>query len=163
MLIDKDGKPYKEGHNITNKKYAKTLEIIQKDPESFYTAKLAQMIAEDMDVIKGNVTLDDLKKYKTVERKPLESELSNMNMYLTPPPSSGAVLALILNILKGGYWLNIIACTQFLRIPVDLRLSKALFSLDPDNPQLHCFFRAGNIVLLFVLLSFHTQFCTVST
>ena len=34
---------------------------------------------------------------------------------------------------------------------VDLHLSKALFSLDSDNLQLHCFFRAGNIVLLFVL------------
>ena len=42
---------------------------------------------------------------------------------------------------------------------VDLHLSKDLFSLDPDNLQLHfvfvClfYFRVGNIVLLFVLLS----------
>ena len=108
MLLDKDRKPYKKGHHITNQKYANTLEIIQKDPTSFYTGKLAQMIARDMKVIKGEVTLDDLRKYKTVERKPLESELSNMSMYITPPPSSGAVLALILNILKGGCWLNII-------------------------------------------------------
>ena len=36
--------------------------------------------------------------------------------------------------------------------PVDLHLSKALFSLEPDNLQLHCFFKAGSIILLFVLL-----------
>ena len=48
------------------------------------------------------MTEDDLRKYKTEEREPLESELSGMKMYLTPPPTSGAVLGLILNILKGG-------------------------------------------------------------
>ena len=117
--------------------------MIQKDPESFYTGKLAEMIVRDMKVIKGKVTQDDLKNYQTVEREPLESELSNMTMYLTPPPSSGAVLALILNILKGRCWPNIIFFTQFLRIPVDLHLLKALFSLDPYNLQLHCFLGLG--------------------
>ena len=41
-------------------------------------------------------------------------------------------------------------CVQILS--TDLHLSKALFSLDPDNLQLHCFFTAGNIVLLFILV-----------
>ena len=34
-------------------------------------------------------------------REPLQSELAGMKMFLTPPPTSGAVLGLILNILKG--------------------------------------------------------------
>ena len=40
---------------------------------------------------------------------------------------------------------------------VDLHLSKALFSQDPDNLQLHCLFRVGDIVLLFVLFVLSTN------
>ena len=50
---------------------------------------------------KGKVTERDLRKYRTKIREPLESKLAGMKMLLTPPPTSGAVLALILNILKG--------------------------------------------------------------
>ena len=50
----------------------------------------------------GKVTAEDLRNYNTEKREPLESELSDMKMYLTPPPTSGAVLGLILNIVKGG-------------------------------------------------------------
>ena len=50
----------------------------------------------------GKVTAEDLRNYDTEKREPLEGELSDMKMYLTPPPTSGAVLGLILNILKGG-------------------------------------------------------------
>ena len=83
-----------------------TLEIIQKDPESFYSGGLAKNISEDMMRIpksrnQGKVTEDDLRNYQTIKREPLESKLSGMKMYLTPPPTSGAVLGLILNILKG--------------------------------------------------------------
>ena len=76
---------------------------MQNDPESFYSGQLANDIAEDIKIVNGNVTVDDLRNYKSISRKPYEGELSGMKMYLTPPPTSGAVLALILNILKGGY------------------------------------------------------------
>ena len=109
LLIDKNGEPYKENDIITNKKYANTLEEIQEDPETFYNGQLAQKIVQDMRLVpkrgnrtdKGKVTLNDLGEYQTVTREPLKGNLSGMTMYLTPPPTSGAVLALILNILKG--------------------------------------------------------------
>ena len=75
--------------------------MIQNDPESFYNGSLARKIARDMTKIYSKVSRSDLKKYNTEIRKPLKGDLSNMTMYLSPPPSSGAVLALILNILKG--------------------------------------------------------------
>jgi len=76
---------------------------VQNDPESFYNGTLAKDIAEDIKRVNGNVTVDDLRNYTSISsRKPYKGELSGMNMYLTPPPTSGAVLALILNILKGG-------------------------------------------------------------
>ena len=80
-----------------------TLETIRDDPESFYNGPLAKMISQDMRELKlkGKVTEQDLRNYQTVIRKPLESKLAGMKMLLTPPPTSGAVLGLILNILKG--------------------------------------------------------------
>ena len=84
-----------------------TLEIIRDDPESFYNGPLAESISQDIRIRipekerKGQVTEDDLSKYETKIREPLEMELAGMKMLLTPPPTSGAVLGLILNILKG--------------------------------------------------------------
>ena len=77
------------------------MEKIRDYPESFYNGQLAKMISQDIKILKGQVTEQDLRHYKTVIRKPLESKLAGMKMLLTPPPTSGAVLALILNILKG--------------------------------------------------------------
>ena len=90
------------GDIITNEKYAKTLEEVQNNPESFYIGQLANDIADDIEKVNGTVKLDDLKNYTSISREPYKVKLSGMNMYLTPPPTSGAVLALILNILKGG-------------------------------------------------------------
>ena len=84
-----------------------TLEIIRDDPESFYTGLLAESISQDISIRipdkerTGQVTKQDLMDYKTEIREPLEMELAGMKTLLTPPPTSGAVLGLILNILKG--------------------------------------------------------------
>ena len=79
------------------------MEKIRDDPESFYNGQLAKDISQDMSklTLKGKVTERDLRNYQTKIREPLESKLAGMKMLLTPPPTSGAVLALILNILKG--------------------------------------------------------------
>ena len=84
-----------------------TLETIRDDPESFYDGSLAKLISQDIRIRipdkerKGQVTEQDLRNYQTEIREPLESKLAGMKMLLTPPPTSGAVLGLILNILKG--------------------------------------------------------------
>ena len=84
-----------------------TLEKIRDDPESFYNGPLAKMISQDIRIRipdkerKGQVTEQDLRDYQTVTRELLESKVAGMKMLLTPPPTSGAVLGLILNILKG--------------------------------------------------------------
>ena len=107
LLLDKNGKPHKEKTKIVNEKYAKTLEQIRDDPESFYNGPLAKSISQDITIRipdkerKGQVTKEDLRKYKTEIREPLEMELAGIKMHLTPLPTSGAVLGLILNILKG--------------------------------------------------------------
>ena len=106
--MDKNGKAYNKSTIIKNEKYAMTLEKIRDDPYSFYNGSLAEMISRDISEHippyqerKGQVTKQDLGNYTTEIREPLESELAGMKMHLTPPPTSGAVLGLILNILKG--------------------------------------------------------------
>jgi len=107
LLLDENGKPRKKGEKITNEKYAVTLEQIRDHPEHFYDGLLAKSISQDISIRipdkerKGQVTEEDLREYKTEIREPLEMELAGMKMLLTPPPTSGAVLGLILNILKG--------------------------------------------------------------
>ena len=71
------------------------------DPESFYNGALASDILRDLEKVNGIWTDSDLSGYEHMEREPYQRELSGMKMYLTPPPTSGAVLGLILNILRG--------------------------------------------------------------
>ena len=71
------------------------------DPESFYNGALARDIISDLKKINGTVTDSDLRDYRPITRESYQRELSGMKMYLTPPPTSGAVLGLILNILRG--------------------------------------------------------------
>ena len=81
--------------------YARTLERVRDDPDSFYSGALANDILHDIRKVNGIVTARDLRRYKSIIRVPYRSNIQNMTMYLTPPPTSGAVLALILNILRG--------------------------------------------------------------
>jgi gamma-glutamyltranspeptidase len=69
---------------------------------SFYEGCLAEDIARDVKRAKGIIMQDDLKDYKPVWKEALKSSLSDLDFFTTAPPSSGAVITLILNILKGN-------------------------------------------------------------
>lgn len=84
-------------------KFARTLEIIRDNPESFYSGELAKDIVRDVQENGGIITLEDMKKYNVSVRKALSAEMGDYTWYTNPPPGSGAVLSLILNILKGKY------------------------------------------------------------
>ena len=102
LLFNETGELYQIDDTITNLEYAATLEAIQENPESFYDGELAKNIMLDMEQINGSMTLDDLKEYEPVKRTALKLQLGDLTMHLTPPPAGGAVLGLILNILKGN-------------------------------------------------------------
>ena len=105
LLLDKEGKLKNLGDNITNLQYAKTLEKIRDDPESFYNGLLANKIVRDIQGRGGIITLQDMKDYKVIRKKALVNELGNITWYTVPPPSSGPVITLILNILKGTFYI----------------------------------------------------------
>ena len=91
----------KQGETLCMPKYAKTLERIRDNPEDFYYGELAKDIVQDVKDGGGIFTLDDLKNYRVKFKRPVNGMLGDYTWYSTPPPGSGAVLSLILNILKG--------------------------------------------------------------
>ena len=110
LLFDDEGNLKKLGDNITNPQYAKTLEDIRDDPESFYSGQLASKIVRDIRLRGGIITAQDLKDYKVIRKKALVNKLGNMTWYTVPPPSSGPVITLILNILKGMLFIYSYIC-----------------------------------------------------
>ncbi|CAH3109876.1 unnamed protein product, partial [Pocillopora meandrina] len=106
LLLTKNKKLVKKGDVIKNVQYAETLETVRDNPDSFYNGTLASEILRDIKRVNGSVTEEDLRSYRWILRDPYQSNIRDMKMYLTPPPTSGAVLALILNILRGRSWYN---------------------------------------------------------
>lgn len=82
-------------------KFARSLERIRDNADDFYYGKLAKDVVQDIQDGGGIFTLEDLRNYKVKFRKPMEGQMGNYSWYSTPPPGSGVVLSLILNILKG--------------------------------------------------------------
>ena len=86
-------------------KYARTLETIRDYPDSFYSGELAKSIVKDIQDGGGIITLEDLKNYTAKVRIPLSDTMGDLRWYTNPPPGSGAVLSMILNILKGKFYI----------------------------------------------------------
>jgi gamma-glutamyltranspeptidase/glutathione hydrolase len=85
---------------------ARTLErIAHQGAKDFYEGETAHIIARAMEKNGGLITLDDLREYQAVERKPLEGDYKGYHIITSPPPSSGGVGILqMLGMLNGtGY------------------------------------------------------------
>lgn len=85
--------PWKKGDILVQKELAQTLKLIQKQGEkAFYEGKNAQLLVSEMKRGNGIITLEDLKNYKTKERKALQFNYKNHEIVSMPLPSSGGVL-----------------------------------------------------------------------
>lgn len=84
---------WKTGDTLIQKDLSNTLKRIRdKGAAGFYEGETAKLIVEEMQRGKGLITLNDLKNYKTIERKPLEFDYKGYTIVSMPPPSSGGVL-----------------------------------------------------------------------
>ncbi len=99
------GPGFEAGARFVQSDLARTLERIAKNPSDFYEGETAKQIASGMAVNGGLITLDDLKNYKAVERKPLLGKYRGYDVVTAPPPSSGGIGILqMLGMLEGsGY------------------------------------------------------------
>lgn len=78
---------------------ARTLErIAAQGTEDFYRGETAQLIVAEMERGGGLITAQDLERYETVVRLPLQATWRNFEIVSAPPPSSGGFA--IIQLLK---------------------------------------------------------------
>jgi len=100
------GYGYQPGETLKQPELAATLErIADNGAKEFYQGETARRIAAEMQKHGGLITLDDLKAYRVLDRKPLEGDYRGYHLILPPPPSAGGVGILqMLGMLEGsGY------------------------------------------------------------
>ena len=102
----KDGQFYEWNESLRQPELARTLERIAKEgSKDFYEGETAHILAREMERNGGLITLQDLREYQAIERKPLEGDYHGYHIITSPPPSSGGVGILqMLQMLEGtGY------------------------------------------------------------
>jgi gamma-glutamyltranspeptidase / glutathione hydrolase len=99
----RDGKFYQPGDKLVQPDLARTLKRIRdRGAKDFYEGQTAKLFAADMKAHGGQITLEDLKSYKAIERQPLIGKYKGYEIITSPPPSSGGVGVLqMLGVLEG--------------------------------------------------------------
>ena len=102
----KDGTLYQPGETFKQPQLADTLKRIKKrGAADFYEGETAIKLAAAMQANGGTITVEDMKGYRAVERKPLTGKYHEFEVLTSPPPSSGGIGILqMLGMLEGsGY------------------------------------------------------------
>jgi gamma-glutamyltranspeptidase/glutathione hydrolase len=91
-IYQRDGKFYEAGEVLRLPELARTLTRIQKrGAREFYEGETARILVEEMEKNGGLISMEDLKAYRAVERKPLSGTYRGYDLLLAPPPSSGGI------------------------------------------------------------------------
>jgi len=101
-VLSKNGKPFKADELFIQPDLAWTLEQIkQKGKDGFYKGKVAELLIKQVRSLGGFITLEDLEKYRPIEREPTIGNYRGFKIISMPPPSSGGIaLVELLNILE---------------------------------------------------------------
>jgi gamma-glutamyltranspeptidase / glutathione hydrolase len=106
-LIKKDTQDWNKGDILVQKELAHTLILIRdKNVSGFYEGETAQKIVAEMKRGNGLISLEDLKQYKSVWRKPLIGQYKGHEIITMPPPSSGGIAMLQLMSIVSNYPLS---------------------------------------------------------
>jgi gamma-glutamyltranspeptidase/glutathione hydrolase len=102
ILLDHGAVP-EAGDRIVQEDLADTLEVLAgQGAAGFYRGPVAQRLVEGVRAAGGIWTLDDLERYRVVERAPVRFQYRDLQVTTAAPPSSGGVaLATMLHILEG--------------------------------------------------------------
>jgi gamma-glutamyltranspeptidase / glutathione hydrolase len=100
------GHHYEMGDTLVQPELAATLaRVARLGAKDFYEGETAHRLAAEMARNGGLITLDDLKAYQAVERRPITGKYKGYDIISAPPPSSGGVGILqMMGMLEGsGY------------------------------------------------------------
>lgn len=102
IFLKSSGEPYREGERLVQKDLAKTLRALARDgARSFYRGPLARSIARESKSRGGELSLEDLRRYRVHWRAPIRGSYRGHEVVSMPPPSSGGVhLIEILNLVE---------------------------------------------------------------
>ena len=103
IYLKPDGTVPQLGDHIALDDLAATLETIgTQGAAGFYAGPVAQKIVDAVQAAGGRMTMNDLARYRAVEREPVSGAYRGHTIASMPPPSSGGALIIeILNILEG--------------------------------------------------------------
>ena len=95
------GTPTAVGDKVRRPDLARALRhLAEHGPDAFYSGPIAAAITKSVRAAGGELTLEDLRGYRVIERNPLHIRTSTLEIVTMPPPSSGGVcLVETLNIL----------------------------------------------------------------
>ncbi|KRH93429.1 Gamma-glutamyltransferase [Pseudoloma neurophilia] len=96
----RDGKLLKEGDIVYRLNYAKTLEILAKNPEDFYRGTIAKAMIESITENGGVMTMDDLKNYKIKTPEPKKGTYKDATVFTTNLPTAGPLIIEAMNMLE---------------------------------------------------------------
>jgi gamma-glutamyltranspeptidase / glutathione hydrolase len=102
----RNGKNYEPGEILVQADLGRTLDRVARlGSKDFYEGETARLLAKDMQEHGGLITMEDLKRYAAIERKPMTGKYRGYDILTAPPPSSGGLGILqMLGMLEGtGY------------------------------------------------------------
>ena len=137
VFLTADGNVPEVGASIKQPELANTLEAIaNQGAKGFYDGRVAQNLVAGVRAGGGIWTLEDLKNYRVVERKPLVGEYHGAHIVTASPPSSGGIAIVdSLNILAGFDFHDVDSATRKHLIIEAMRRAyrdRAIFLGDPD-------------------------------
>ncbi|XP_067634557.1 scoloptoxin SSD14-like isoform X2 [Eurosta solidaginis] len=111
IFLKEDGNPYEENDYIKRPQLGRTLEkIAENGPAELYGGgETAKMFVEDIREMGGIITVEDLKNFKVhwEDSKHITANVADAyTLYSTPLPTSGALLAFMLNVVADLYTNN---------------------------------------------------------
>lgn len=119
-LHDASGRLLEAGETVRIPTLADSLRIIADEGvDAVYRGELGRLIAEDSQRHDGLLTREDLEAYRPIVRPALEVEMGGWRLATNPPPAvGGAVLAVMLRLMKGrpsdrwtpdelAYWIRV--------------------------------------------------------
>ena len=96
-----NGSLVKVGDTMTRKRYANLLEqVAEKGPDAFYTGEIADATIRTIQATNGTMSLEDLKNYSIVRRKPLNITYKDWNIFGCEGPSGGSVVLSVMKIVE---------------------------------------------------------------